>query len=145
MHKPKTPEDLENEIYSSVNKLSQIGNLRVRQLIKVISDTNDEIIIEGILKVFEGKNNRLTIYEDQKNAGLILKTLNPKTKMSAESILHRVLENWNKSVEELPFWLRQNYGNETLKRTIIAIENQKLSTIEEDKLQTLKWWLGIKI
>jgi hypothetical protein len=67
MHKPKTPEDLENEIYSSVNKLSQIGDLRIRQLIKILSDTNDEIIIEGILKVFEDKNNKITIYEDQKN------------------------------------------------------------------------------
>jgi hypothetical protein len=144
MHKPKTPEDLEKEIYSSVDKLHQIGDLRIRQLIKILSDVNDEIIIEGIIKVFENKNRIDTIYSDQKNAGLILQTLNPKTAISPTVIITRILKNWNKSVSEIPFWLKNNYSIETLEKVFLEIESKNLAQLELDKLKTLKWWLEIK-
>lgn len=144
MRKPKTPEDLENEIFNSVDKLHQIGDLRIRQLIKVLSDVSDEIIIEGIIKVFENNNRIETLYSDQKNAGIILQTLNPKTNINVEIIVLRILENWNKSVSEIPFWLKNNYGINTLKKAFLEIENKSLTELESEKLAALKWWLEIK-
>ena len=144
MNKPKTPEDLENEIYISVDKINQIGDLRIRQLIRNLSDVKDEIIIEGIIKVFENRNRINSLYTDQKNAGIILQTINPTTTITANIIILRIIENWNKSVEELPFWLKDNYGIKTLKKVILELENQELTILQLDKLHTLKWWLQIK-
>jgi hypothetical protein len=141
---PKTSEDLKNEILESVDKIEEIGDLRIRQLIKILAKVNDEIIIEGVIEVIENEKRTEKIYLDQKNAGRILKELNPKTDSNAELILNRILKNWNKSVEEIPFWLRDNYGIETLKNIFSILSDKNLTELELDKLKTMKWWLGIK-
>lgn len=141
---PKTSEDLKNEILESVDKIEEIGDLRIRQLIKILAKVNDEIIIEGVIEVVENEKRTEKIYLDQKNAGRILKELNPKTDSNAELILKRILKNWNKSVEEIPFWLRDNYGIETLKNVFSILSDKNLTELELDKLKTMKWWLRIK-
>jgi len=141
---PKTSEDLKNEILESVDKIEEIGDLRIRQLIKILAKVNYEIIIEGVIEVIENEKRTEKIYLDQKNAGRILKELNPKTDSNAELILNRILKNWNKSVEEIPFWLRDNYGIETLKNIFSILSDKNLTELELDKLKTMKWWLGIK-
>ncbi|WKL47946.1 hypothetical protein Q1W71_23735 [Flavobacterium pectinovorum] len=141
---PKTSEDLKNEILESVDKIEEIGDLRIRQLIKILAKVNDEIIIEGVIEVVENEKRTEKIYLDQKNAGRILKELNPKTDSNAELVLNRILKNWNKSVEEIPFWLRDNYGIETLKNVFSILSDKNLTELELDKLKTMKWWLRIK-
>lgn len=144
MNFPSTPENLKNEILESVDKTNQIGDLRIRQLIQILSKVNDEIIIEGVILVFESENRINSVYTDQKYAGMILKRLNPKTQLSATSILKRTLKNWNKSVKELPQWLKDNYGIENLKHIFSEIEKSSLTPLESEKLKTMKWFLRIK-
>lgn len=141
---PTTPEELKNEFFKSVDMISELGDLRIRQFIQILSKVNDEIIIEGIISIFENEDRDQTIYTDQKYAGLILKKLQPKTTIDPKVILNPILKNWNKSVEELPFWLKNNYGIETLKNALSEIEDQNVSEIITDKISTMKWWLGIK-
>ena len=141
---PTTSDDLKNEILESVDKINQVGDLRIRQLIQILPKVNDQIIIEGIIQVFENENRIDSIYTDQKYAGMILKKLNPKTEESISSLLSRTLKNWNKSVEELPFWLKDNYGIETVKQVFSELEKTSLTTLESEKLKTMKWFLGIK-
>ena len=144
MNFPRTSENLKNAILESVDKTNQIGDLRIRQLIQILSKVNDEIIIEGVILVFENENRITSIYTDRKYAGMILKKLNPKTQLSANSILKRTLKNWNKSVEELPQWLEDNYGIENLKHIFSEIEKSSLTPLESENLKTMKWFLGIK-
>ncbi len=141
---PKTSEDVKNEILESVDKLDKIGDLRIRQLIKVLTKVHDQMIIQGVIEVFENEKRIEKIYEDQKNAGIILKELNPKTEINVELILNRILKNWNKSVEEIPFWLRDNYGIDNLKKAFSAMESENLTELELDKINTMKWWLKIE-
>lgn len=141
---PTTPEDLKNELFNSVDKINQVGDLRIRQLIQILPKVKDQIIIEGIIQVFENENRMDSIYTDQKYAGIILKKFNPKTEDSAASILSRTLKNWNRSVEEFPFWLKDNYGIETIKQVFSELEKTNLTTLESEKLKTMKWFLRIK-
>lgn len=70
----------------------------------------------------------------------LLETLKPKSQKDIKEILKRTLKNWDKSIEQVPFWFRDNYGIESIK---LAFENIELSEIEADNLKTMKWWLGI--
>ncbi|MCC9018985.1 hypothetical protein [Flavobacterium lipolyticum] len=142
---PTTAEDFKNELLKSIDLINQIGDLRVRQFIQLLPKVNDEIIIEGVILILENEDRDQTIYTDQKYAGLILKSLQPKTTIDSEIILKRILKNWNKSVEELPFWLKDNYGIETVKNSLSKIEDQSLSELELDKISTIKWWLKISL
>nr|WP_294932390.1 hypothetical protein [uncultured Flavobacterium sp.] len=140
---PITPDDFQNEFYSSIDLMDKIGDLRIRQLIKILDKVNDEIIISGIIKIFKNTKRPNTEYVDRKYAGKILNRMKPKTEMDLILILKATIENWNKSVEELPFWLKENYGIVLLKYKLAEFENQDLNDIESEKLKTIKWWLKI--
>lgn len=138
---PTTAEDLKEEFFKSVDMMDKVEDLRIRQLIQILPKVEGQVIIEGIIRIFENEERTDSVYTDQKYAGRILKSLNPKTKDTLDSIMNRVLKNWNKSVEELPFWLKDNYGVENLEKAFDEIEKRDLSSLESDKLQTMKWWL----
>jgi hypothetical protein len=140
---PTTSDDFQNEFYSSIDLMDKIGDLRIRQLINILDKVNDEIIISGIIKIFKNTKRPNTEYVDQKYAGKILNLIKPKTDIDLIIILKATAENWNKSVEELPFWLKENYGITLLKNKLVEFENQNLNDIESEKLKIMKWWLKI--
>ncbi|CAM1344506.1 hypothetical protein [Tenacibaculum amylolyticum] len=143
MNIPKTSDDFQNEFYASIDLMDKIGDLRIRQFTDKLNKVSDEIIVDGIVKVFENKKRPETEYVDQKYAGKILDVLKPKSEIDLSLILKSTIGNWNKSVEEFPFWIKENYGIESVKNKLTELETQNLTEIEFDKLKTIKWWLKI--
>ena len=140
MNFPETADDIESEILISSDKSKELGDLRIRQLIKILPKVNSEIIVEGVIRIFEIGKSVESNSQDQEFAGKVLEDINPTSKKDLKEILQRVLKNWDKSVEQFPFWLRDNYGVNKLKETFADLE---LSDYEADKLKTIKWWLQI--
>jgi hypothetical protein len=101
---------------------------------------NPEIVAEGVIRVLEKGGGNDSYSQDQEFAGKVLENINPKSQKDAVEVLQRVLQNWNKSVEQFPFWLRNNYGIDKLKEVFAELE---LNEIEKDKLNTIKWWLQL--
>ena len=134
---PTTGEDLKNEILISADTP---GDLRIRQLIHILPKVDPEIIIEGVIQVIE-LEGRMNPFRDQETAGKILEAIKPKSKKDLKEILKRTLKHWNKSIEQFPFWFRDNYGLETV---ILTFDQMEMDEIEVDKLKTMKWWLRIK-
>jgi hypothetical protein len=138
MNLPLTAQDVENEIQISAAKASENGNQRLQQLITILAKVDSEIIVEGIIRVFErGQRSDLL---DQEYAGRILEAINPLSNKALNEILNRTLKGWDKSIEQFPLWLKNNYGIETILATIAVLE---LSELEKDKLRTVKWWLKL--
>jgi len=140
---PTNSDDIKNEIFISADKYDSLGDLRIRQLIRILSKVDDEMIVEGVIKVFETSSRQNTLMLDQKFGGKILKQLKPKSEVELELLAKRTLGNWNKSVEELPLWFFENYGYEKVKKMFTKIDNPNISEIEKDKLKTMKFWLGL--
>lgn len=140
---PTNSNDLKNELFTSIDLFDKIGDLRIRQLMKLLPKISDDIIIEGIVQVFENENRPETLYIDQKYAGKILLNFNPKTNQDIEVVLLRVLKNWNKSVEEFPFWLEKNYGTQKLQQVFLKLKNSHLTEIELDKMGTMRRFLQL--
>ncbi|AXT59278.1 hypothetical protein D1816_02575 [Aquimarina sp. AD10] len=143
MNIPETSEDFKIEFYSSIDFFDKIGDLRIRQFMNRLNKVSDKIIVGGIIKVFENKMRPETEYTDQKYAGKILEKLKPKSDLDLLKVLKSTIENWNKSVEEFPFWIKENYGIEQVKNKLNEYETQNLNETESDKLKTIKWWLKI--
>ena len=143
MNIPKTSYDFQNEFYSSIDLMDKIGDLRIRQLIDRLDKVTDEIIVRGIIKIFENTKRPNTKYIDQKYAGKILAKFKPKSDLDLFMVLKSTIGNWNKSVEEFPLWIKENYGLEFLKNNLTEFETQNLTEIESDKLKTIKWWLKL--
>ncbi len=140
MKLPQTSEDVKTEILNSSDKADEVGDLRIRQLIKILDKVDQEIIVDGVIKVFE-TNRPDSLNQDQEFAGRVLMTTNPKSKRDLKEILKRTLTTWDKSVEQLPFWFRDNYGLEKVRDTF---DNISLTDNEKEKLETMKFWLQLK-
>ena len=136
MNIPKTTDDFQKEFYLSIDLMDKIGDLRIRQFIDRLDNVMDEIIVNAIIKIFESADRPSTQYTDQKYAGIILNKLKPKTEIDINIVLKSTIENWNKSVEEFPFWLKENYGLESLKKTLTEFDIQKLNDIQTEKIKT---------
>jgi hypothetical protein len=141
MKLPQTSEDVKTEILISSDKADELGDLRIRQLIKILDKVDQEIIVDGVIKVFE-INRPNSLYQDQEFAGRVLMTINPKSQKDLKEILKRTLTTWDKSVEQLPFWFRDNYGLEKVRDTF---DNIELTDMEKDKVETMKFWLQLKV
>ena len=143
MNIPKTTDDFQKEFYLSIDLMDKLGHLRIEQLIDRLDKVTDEIIVSTKIKIFGNINRPNTQYTDQKYAGIILNKLKPKTEIDLSIVLKSTIENWNKGVEEFPFWLKENYGFESLKNTLAEFDSQKLNDIQTEKIKTMKWWLEI--
>lgn len=144
MNLPKTSDEIKQEIYLSSDKFEDIRDLRIRQLIKILKNVPDEIIIEGIIKIFEGDQRESTWFIDQEFSGKILENIKPKSKNDATGLLKRVLKNWDKSIEQLPNWFKENYGLNGIMTALSDLENSNISYIEKDKINTMKYWIRNK-
>lgn len=136
MKYPKTPEDVESEIYLCSD---HHADQRLRQFLHILPTVQHDIIVEGVIRVFENSSTRLK-YRDLECAGKILATIKPTTDKDLMEILQRTLTMWDKSIEELPFWLRDTYGLPKVQEVLNEIEQQG---VETDKIRTMKWWLQI--
>jgi hypothetical protein len=140
MKHPETAYDVEKEILLSSDKSRELGDLRIRQLINILPKVNHEIIVEGVIKVFENESRPHTHFQDQEFAGKVLESVNPHSNKDLKEVLARVLKNWNKSVKQLPFWLRNNYGVGKLNESLAALQ---LTEILKDKKNAIEWWLHL--
>jgi hypothetical protein len=78
-------------------------------------------------------------------AGRLLVDVCPPCYRSLDDILRSVVSIWNASVEQLPYYLREMFGSETVVKVAdrLAVEYPKGSR-ESRALDTIKWWLRAK-
>ena len=127
-------------ILISSDKANEAGDLKIQQFIKILDKVDHDIILYGVIKVFETSRPH-SLYQDQEFAGRILATINPKSNRDLKEILKWTLLTWDESVEQLPFWFRGNYGLVKVRETF---DNIDLTNNEKQKLATMKFWLKLK-
>ncbi len=83
----------------------------------------------------------LQTYIEQTFVARLLFTLNPSTSLSLDEILV-ALSNWNLSVEEFPWYLTNQFGEEEVLQELRALEERGS---RDEKLiratETFRWWL----
>ncbi len=65
--------------------------------------------------------------------------------LSLREMLDRSLSNWDKSIEELPWYMVGQFG---LEATLAGFEEfesrEELTDTEKDKLDTMRYWLRVQ-
>ncbi|MDF7811849.1 hypothetical protein [Hymenobacter sp. YC55] len=138
---PETPEDIVSAIHIASDKYKIYGDLRSRQLIRMVNAVADDILVEAVIQVFEETNRVELHFLDQEVVGRILEERKPFTSIHPEKLIKKCLAGWNKSVEQFPFWLIEVYGKEKTQAALATIETNELLKIEREKLATLRWWI----
>ena len=95
-----------------------------------------------LLRVFTESNH----YGDQQVAGRLLVENKPNCDESLAEILKSTAPTWNLSVEELPFYLSDNFGAQTvIDCAIMLAEKHYEDTDQRKALETIAWWLKRRV
>ena len=102
-------------------------------------DRNEQF--DALLCIF-AKNVDVDSYSDQEVAGRLLVDVMPECRQSLEAILEVVAPTWNASVEQLPLYLGQVFGHETVVATASALSQNWLANDRRaEAMKTIAWWL----
>ena len=133
----KTAEEIRQKIYA--------GHWRPREVSLALEKLGGEIIFDALYGVFLDKSRGERHFTDQEIVGKMLYELQPKTSKGLKSLVRDCLENWNLSVEELPFYFRDVFGKEKLEFVVNQIEsNEALNEYESKAIKTIRWWCKLK-
>jgi hypothetical protein len=107
-----------------------------KKFLATIARLEDEVLLESVLLVIENEEPFT-----QGMAGRILDEFCLISDIPLGTILDRVIENWDESVEALPFWFVDNYGREAVFSELYTRLAMPLTDIAKRNINTMKWWL----
>jgi hypothetical protein len=127
-----------NKVIESATRYGARNPQQYKLLVAQLKKYAPEAVFDGLLQVFsEGPSE----FEVQELAGVLLKEVAPVSSFDLEAALLSVKENYNLSVEQLPFHLVKIHGKDA---TTIAIK-RLLSVTQSEKsrrsLETMLWWI----
>lgn len=130
----RTPEEFRAKIYS--------GNWGRREFAILQDRFGDEALFQVLYLVFCDPDPPGNPYVHQEFAGSLLLDLSPSCPISAVEFLRTTLPNWNRSVEQLPFYVERKFGHRETIKAIESIESDPLlSESLATKLSTCRYWL----
>jgi hypothetical protein len=76
-------------------------------------------------------------------AARLLWELNPPCPLSSEEAVRAMLTGWDISIEEVPFYLARQFGDEELYATVQRLEAETADHEATVRLGTIRYWAGI--
>jgi hypothetical protein len=77
------------------------------------------------------------------SAALLLHQIKPACPVPCREALRGLLGNWDVSIEEVPWYLRDVFGRQRVQDAIAGLLREPLSDAEVRRLQTVEYWLGV--
>ena len=96
----------------------------------------------AILDVFCDTSRPDERLQDQEIAGKILVELQPPCSLALDEVLHAVAPNWNVSIEQLPYYLVEQFGKKAVASTAKSVRKAYApESCEARALGTVVWWI----
>ena len=106
----------------------------------------DHALFDALYEPFDSASEAGYTFNDQQIAGNLLLELQPACSMTAKEAIQRSLHQWNRSVEELPFYLANFFGREAVLAAVDEIAKRSdLGDQATDELRTYRFWLQAKV
>ncbi len=132
-----------NEIIEEVKKSVErhhCSKQRYQQLKLSLSKTDSLLTGDALLDYWGTLDDPDTQFEAQQFVASLLFALNPSTSVTLNRIL-RELPNWNLSVEEFPWYLATQFGEEQVLRELRALEDTLPDEAFARAAETVRRWL----
>lgn len=128
--------DITAEVRRTASVFGSRNRQEFRRLHDMVSRAAPQQVFFGLMNVFLEKE-----FEAQQLSGRLLMGLQPKLQQPLDQIIRPVLESWNVSVEELPFYLARKAGMTQLLATLSSLESEPLSDSGTQAVKTFRYWL----
>ena len=127
---------------TEVARLVADGRWKIKHLKSLRTKFGDRALFEALYEPFDSASEAEYDFSDQQIAGRLLLELQPECVLTPREAVERSLHQWNRSVEELPFYLDDCFGREALLAAIAEIEQEStLDTQAAEELETYRFWL----
>lgn len=136
-------EEITKLIVERAKRFGPDNHQQIKQLTFVLEKSDPCEIFYGLYMVFLSESSQA--FAQQELAGKLLFILKPKLSLELAPLIEGVLENWNVSVEELPYYFRDVFGIELVSTAIECINADELNELQQKNLETMKWWLGLSV
>jgi hypothetical protein len=133
--------EIKELIVERANKYGPNNPQQIKQLSLSLAKADPEEVFYGLDEVFKSIPGQ--DYMSQELAGKILFKVRPRLYLDLVPLITGILENWNVSVEQLPFYFRDLCGIEVVAKAIENIDTAELNEIQKNSLETMKWWLRL--
>lgn len=74
-------------------------------------------------------------------AAWLLRRVNPKCPISCREAIQEMLGDWDVSIEEVPFYLAEQFGVATVRETVAELRTICAETDQVTLLDTIEYWL----
>ena len=102
----------------------------------------DAALFDALFDPFDSLSQTEYTFHNQQLVGKLLLELQPKCPITVQEAIERSLSQWNRSVEELPWYLERCFGREAVLDAITKIEqNDSLNSEELKELKTYRYWI----
>ena len=123
--------EIQKEFYEVVDRddLLETDNeedfwLELSELMLKLKQENPDIVFEALIGIFRNKSRPGSIYRDQYAAGGLLWKLKPKYNGNLRKDIIRSFENWDLSIETLPWYFAEVAGKERVCDELKQIKTQ---------------------
>ncbi len=133
-----TKTEIITELCLSVDKHS-CSRQRWGQLSLALRKREDALVYDALVCFLEQQagNN----IEAQQFVGSLLLHLRPEPSGDLRPILNQVLVGWNRSVEEVPWYLALAFGEDAFLRALDEVHDETDDEEIRAKTRTCRWWL----
>ena len=100
----------------------------------------DETVFHSLFALASDTQENAPAYD----ASLLLFELNPKCPLPCVDVVRNiVLSDWFISIEELPWYVVQQFGRPTVMDSISLIRKEPLTEMQSKVLDTIEYWTGL--
>lgn len=129
----RTREELRQKLFS--------GNWRLREWRIFQEQFGDRELFETLMSALRDPAPPNGLFHDQDHAGKILLALNPKCHWELKAVIRETLPHWNLSVEEIPFYLANQFGKQAVLEAVAELAEEFAGRDIHRGLSTYRFWL----
>lgn len=132
------PEQIQSELFKAIDGSNRWQNLQ--HLMLKLKKEDSKKVLDALLGIFFSSSD--TYFSAQAVAGGLLWKLKPKYTRNLREDIRRSLQNWDVSVEELPWYFAEVMGIEKVREEVKSLLREPLDETSQKRAQTYLYWLS---
>jgi hypothetical protein len=136
-------EDIRADVIETAKRFGDRNPQEFQRLARLAARIDPTESVQGLLSVFAQPSVGGSTATEQELAGKVLAALPaiPPSNLPLEAFLRSALQNYDRSVEQLPRYLALVHGEQVVQDELARLLEQALSEREKAAAETMAWWL----
>lgn len=129
------------KIYGAVDHYGCFNPQQYSQIASVLQKLDSAEVFEILYTVLTNVDRPATRFADQEFARRLLLDLQPTCTLELTEAIQGLLEHYNLSIEEVPWYFAQQYGKQVVLEILEKLRTELTCEQQQQSIKTWVWWL----